>query len=188
MQDMNTALGKMSSHIKAGSDGKIHFKPEALLKDIDEVAQKYSGVAYSGSGAGAYFGQWEVDLNKATPLVSMRGSQKEFEFWEKKLSGQGFIVKYQHGDIKVFPDMKPIKEIYKTITNSSASWDGSDIAASELQSIQTAIDAQKNAVNSSVSRLLETFRQDNSHFETLVQLLIQLIKDLNQNNNSLINM
>ncbi|WP_108478670.1 MULTISPECIES: hypothetical protein [Providencia] len=60
--------------------------------------------------------------------------------------------------------------------------------AQELQSLQTAIDAQKNSVNSSTSRLLETFRQDNSHFETLVQLLIQLIKDLNQNNNSLINM
>lgn len=62
------------------------------------------------------------------------------------------------------------------------------ISAQIFQSFQTAIDAQKNAINSSVSRLLETFRQDNSHFDTLVQLLIQLIKDLNQNNNSLINM
>ncbi|HHR5901633.1 TPA: hypothetical protein ACS7XC_002552, partial [Providencia alcalifaciens] len=57
----------------------------------------------------------------------------------------------------------------------------------QFQSIQTAIDAQKNTVNSSVSRLLETFRQDNSHFETLVQLLIQLMKDLNQHNIGLIN-
>lgn len=59
--------------------------------------------------------------------------------------------------------------------------------AQEFQSMQTAIDSQKNAVNNSVSRLLENFRQDNSHFETLTQLLIQLIKDLGQNNNALIN-
>ncbi|MBO1915923.1 hypothetical protein J4727_04170 [Providencia rettgeri] len=38
----------------------------------------------------------------------------------------------------------------------------------------------KNAVNSSVSRLLETFRQDNSHFDTLTQLLIKLIQELDQ--------
>lgn len=61
------------------------------------------------------------------------------------------------------------------------------MVSQSFQSLQTAMDAQKNTVNSSVSRLLETFRQDNSHFETLVQLLIQLIKDLNQNNMSLIN-
>ncbi|MEX9941835.1 hypothetical protein AB7Z36_16270 [Providencia rettgeri] len=58
----------------------------------------------------------------------------------------------------------------------------------EFQSLQTAIDSQKNAINSSVSRLLETFRQDNSHFETLTQLLIQLYKDLQQYNNGYVNM
>lgn len=39
-----------------------------------------------------------------------------------------------------------------------------------------------------MSRLLETFRQDNSHFETLTQLLIQLYKDLQQYNNGYVNM
>lgn len=188
MQDMNTAIGKMSEHIRAGSDGKVHFKPEAFMIAIDNIAKKYSGTNFSGSGSGSYFGNWNADLSKAKPLSTIKGSQQEFDFWNKKLSSQGFIVKYENGNINIFPDMKPIKEIFKSITESSASWDGSDIMAQELQSLQTAIDAQKNAINSSVSRLLETFRQDNSHFETLVQLLIQLIKDLNQNNNSLINM
>ncbi|MEX6205173.1 hypothetical protein AB6G29_24515, partial [Providencia hangzhouensis] len=64
---------------------------------------------------------------------------------------------------------------------------GVDLMAQTVQSLQTAIDAQKNAVNSSVSRLLETFRQDNSHFDTLTQLLIKLIQELNQYNNGLVN-
>ncbi|SUC34059.1 36 kDa membrane antigen [Providencia rustigianii] len=188
MQDVNTAVGKMSQYITAGSDGKIQLKPEALLQDMDKMISKYSGKSYSGSDPGAYFGGWSADFSNATPLTAIKGTQEEFEFWDKKLSGQGFIVEYKNNEIKIYPDMKPIAEMYYSVTHSSATWNGSDIMSQELQSLQTAIDAQKNAVNSSVSRLLETFRQDNSHFETLVQLLIQLIKDLNQNNNSLINM
>lgn len=128
---------------------------------------------------------------KTPPLYTIQARSNvdvEFSFWEKKLSGQGFVVKKSGNEILIYPDFKPIREIYSSIKGSPVDWGGGDMMSQSFQSLQTAIDAQKNAVNSSVSRLLETFRQDNSHFETLVQLLIQLIKDLNQNNNSLINM
>lgn len=128
----------------------------------------------------------------APPLYTIQAGSNidaEFSFWEKKLSGQGFVVKKgEKNEILIYPDFKPIREIYLSIKGSPVDWDGGDMMSQSFQSLQTAIDAQKNSVNSSTSRLLETFRQDNSHFETLVQLLIQLIKDLNQNNNSLINM
>lgn len=127
----------------------------------------------------------------APPLYTIQAGSNidaEFSFWEKKLSGQGFVVKKSGNEILIYPDFKPIREIYSSIKGSPVEWHGGDMMSQSFQSFQTALDAQKNAVNSSVSRLLETFRQDNSHFETLVQLLIQLIKDLNQNNNSLINM
>ncbi|OAT51386.1 hypothetical protein [Providencia heimbachae] len=188
MQDVNTAIGKMSNYVEAGSDGKIYFKPEAFLISIDNSISKYSGNQFSGSGPGAYFGNWKPNLSNATPLITIQGNQQEYLFWEKKLAGQGFIVEKVNGNIKIYPDFKPIKEIFSSIANSPAKWDGSDMMTQSFQSLQTAIDGQKNTINSSVSRLLETFRQDNSHFETLVQLLIQLIKDLHQNNNGLINM
>ncbi|MTC74561.1 hypothetical protein GKR75_09840 [Providencia sp. wls1919] len=233
MQDMNTALGKLSSSIKAGSDGKINFKPKEFLMEIDTVVSKYSGISYSDYEAfytsssytesellTEYCEMWGQDLGKANtteknthdknkmreylktldsseygiktpPLYAIKASSDintEFSFWEKKLSGQGFIVKKKGSEILIYPDFKPIREMLLTIKSSPVDWGGGDMMSQSFQSIQTAIDAQKNAVNSSVSRLLETFRQDNSHFDTLVQLLIQLIKDLNQNNNSLINM
>ncbi len=188
MQDVNTALGKMSSYIEPGKDGKIKFYPLKFAKEIDSAVSKSFGVAFSNSNPSHYFGQWSANLDNAIPLISIKGNSQEFAFWDKKLSGQGFVVKHEKENIKIYPDEKPIKEIFLTIKGTSADWDGKDIMSQELQSLQTAIDSQKNTVNSSVSRLLETFRQDNSHFETLVQLLIQLIKDLHQNNNGLINM
>lgn len=196
MQDVNTALGKMSANVSAGKDGKITFKPRDFLRELDSSMSKYTQYDHRISpfdtmeevSPGGYYQSWSSSDSQTKPLATFDYTDAEFQFWEKKLSGQGFIVRENNGKIEVCPDLKPVREIFKSVANSSASWDGSDIMAQELQSLQTAIDAQKNAVNNSISRLLETFRQDNSHFETLVQLLIQLIKDLNQNNNSLINM
>lgn len=233
MQDVNTALGKLSDSIKSGSDGKIHFTPKKFMVDFDLAISKYSGISYSDYESfytsssytesqllTEYCEMWGEDLGKKNPtdqnthsknkmrdyLSTLDSSEYgtktpplytikagsdinvEFSFWEKKLSGQGFTVKKSGNEIQVYPDFKPIREILLAIKNSPAGWSGEDVMAQQFQSLQTAIDAQKNSVNSSVSRLLETFRQDNSHFDTLVQLLIQLIKDLNQNNNGLINM
>ena len=186
MQDVNTALGTMSQHMKAGDNGKIKFYPEDFAASVDEVMSKYTNQKYSGSNPSSYFGNWDPPLS-GTPLIKIPLSEGAYKFWKKKLDGQGFVVNTTASEIVIYPDFKPIKEVYSSIANSSAKWGGSDISAQEFQSMQTAIDAQKNTMNSSVSRLLETFRQDNSHFETLVQLLIQLLKDLYQNSMSLIN-
>lgn len=139
---------------------------------------------------GGYFGKWEPDFDKAKPLMEINGTEQEYAFWEKKLQGQGFIVKRVNGALRIFPDFKPVKEIFYTLNHSSATWDtdGSDISSQEFQSLQSIVDSQKGAINSSQSRLVETFRQDYSHFETLIQLLIQLYKDLQQYNNSYVNM
>lgn len=234
MQEINTALGKMSDYLKPGSDGKIKFTPEGFALHLDQVVSKYTGQTKpSNMSLSQYFGTWGDNLDNkyqkplfaydidATPYLNrvrehkdlidtntqafidkrteiynemFEFAEKSMAFWEKKLSGQGFVVKLNKttspisASIHIYPDLKPMAEIFAVIKNSPVDWEGSDMSAQSFQSLQTAIDAQKNAVNSSVSRLLETFRQDNSHFETLVQLLIQLIKDLNQNNNSLINM
>ncbi|WP_323085845.1 IpaD/SipD/SspD family type III secretion system needle tip protein, partial [Providencia alcalifaciens] len=187
MQDVNTALGKMSANVSAGKDGKINFKPRDFLRELDSSMSKYTQYdhrispfeAIEEASPGGYYQSWSSSDSLTKPLATFDYTDAEFQFWEKKLSGQGFIVRENNGKIEICPDLKPVREIFKSVANSSASWGGSDIMAQELQSLQTAIDAQKNAVNNSVSRLLETFRQDNSHFETLVQLLIQLIKDLN---------
>ncbi|CQR23527.1 YspD [Yersinia enterocolitica] len=56
------------------------------------------------------------------------------------------------------------------------------MASQSFQSLQTAIDSQKNSVNSSVSQLLERFRQDNSTFETMIQLLTKMTEDLHRYN------
>ena len=191
MQDINTAIGKMGHRMDAGKDGKIKFFPEDFAKDINEVVAKYSNKEYSGSDPSRFFGDWnltsDTDISNAKPLIQITKAEGVFEFWNKKLSGLGFVIKETQNHINIHPDYKPIKEIFSIIAKTNASWKGSDIMAQEFQSLQTAIDSQKNAINSSNSRLLETFRQDNSHFDTLVQLLIQLIKDLNQYNNGLMN-
>lgn len=246
MQDMNTLASKLSRYMEAGSDGKIKFAKEHVLKDMDSIVSKYSGTSMeievlgeteelkklqkqigeiTGTGNtlkkwldmmekgkqgeyigwvkkvielekspnlkdhGNYYGKWSPNLDNAKPLMEIKGGTKEYEFWEKKLTDQGFVTRRVDGKLCIYPDLKPIKEMFYAINHSSGKWnDGSDILSQEFQSLQTVIDSQKNAINSSVSRLLETFRQDNSHFETLTQLLIQLYKDLQQYNNGYVNM
>ncbi|WP_272666161.1 hypothetical protein [Providencia sp. PROV174] len=156
-----------------------------LSKKIKAAVQKLNL-----KSVGEYFGKWKPDFDNATPLMRITGTEQEYTFWEKKLSEQGFIVERMKGELYIFPDLKPVKEIFYALNHSSATWneEGSDISSQEFQSLQSAVDSQKNTINSSVSRLLETFRQDNSHFETLTQLLVQLYKDLQQYNNGYVNM
>lgn len=192
MQSMNTAIGTISNAIYAGKDGKIHFDSKKYLFAIDDAVGRYSGREFKGNKNNnddlrGYFRDWKQDTQDAKTLIQIPAKEGALEFWKKKLEGQGFIVRQAGKNINIYPDLKYISEIYSVISRSSVDWSGSDIMAQEFQSLQTAIDSQKSAINSGVSRLLETFRQDNSHFDTLVQLLIQLIKDLNQYNNGLMN-
>ncbi|MGF7482482.1 IpaD/SipD/SspD family type III secretion system needle tip protein [Providencia sp. SP181] len=192
MQDINTAIGKLSNHMKAGSDGKIEFYAKSFILDLNSAAAKYSGRPFTGNPNDAnhldgHFNSFSLDESQATPLLELPLENGVFEFWEKKLSGQGFIVKKTGTHVKIYPDLKPIAEIFNTVRGLNGWADGAQVQSQQFQSMQTAIDSQKNAVNNSVSRLLETFRQDNSHFETLTQLLIQLVRDLNQNNSALVN-
>lgn len=211
MQDVNTALGKISKYIKAGDSGKIKFLRTALLERLDDFFEPYTdhkevretelghskpAITESDEKNINYYQNWSAPKDSAWKLYEIKYSDSAFDFWKKKLDGQGFSVETRGNAsdkvIRIYPDLKPLREIMKSvydIDSTSKGWasKGVDLLAQSVQSMQTAIDAQKNAVNNSVSRLLETFRQDNSHFDTLTQLLVQLIKDLNQYNNSLIN-
>lgn len=164
-------------------------RQQQQLKDDNKRIEEQIKSNETRIGIGEYFGKWEPDYNKADPLMKIKGSKEEHEFWTKKLTGQGFVIKEIKGELRIYPDLKPIKEMFHAINHSSGKWnEGSDIMSQEFQSLQSAVDSQKNTINSSVSRLLETFRQDNSHFETLTQLLVQLYKDLQQYNNGYVNM
>ncbi|MEQ5703631.1 IpaD/SipD/SspD family type III secretion system needle tip protein [Providencia rettgeri] len=206
MQDVNTALGKISEYIKAGDSGKIKFLRVALLDRLDELFNKYTDhkevrenkpeITDSDEANKRYYENWSEPDKSAESIYQMKYSDSAFAFWKKKLHGQGFSVEIRNENnnkfIRIYPDINPLREIMKVIYDVDKyekGWasKGVDLMAQTVQSLQTAIDAQKNAVNSSVSRLLETFRQDNSHFDTLTQLLIKLIQELNQYNNGLVN-
>ncbi|MGJ3354920.1 hypothetical protein [Providencia sp. Je.9.19] len=180
-------LGSIFSSI-SGNIKKLEKEISALEKEIEDL--KGFKVVKEGISIGEYFGKWKPDFDNAKPLMEIKGTEQEYAFWEKKLQGQGFIVKRMNGALRIFPDLKPVKEIFYALNHSSLKWgdEGSDISPQEFQSLQSIVDSQKGAINSSQSRLLETFRQDNSHFGTLIQLLIQLYKDLQQYNNSYVNM
>ncbi|MCL0003875.1 IpaD/SipD/SspD family type III secretion system needle tip protein [Providencia rettgeri] len=211
MQDVNTALGKISEYIKAGDNGKIKFQRVKLLDRLDELFNKYTDhkevrlnelkkdkplTTDDDDDNRDYYKNWSESDSSAEKIYEMDYSDSAFNFWKKKLDGQGFRVgirgEYGQRVIRIYPDITPLKEIMTAIydvEDTTNGWKtaGVELMAQTVQSLQTAIDAQKNAVNSSVSRLLETFRQDNSHFDTLTQLLIKLIQELNQYNSGLVN-
>ncbi|HDL7750677.1 TPA: IpaD/SipD/SspD family type III secretion system needle tip protein [Yersinia enterocolitica] len=180
MRDVNTAVGKISDFIKAGGDGKINFRPGDFLESLDKTFAKYT--SYTKTEMGNYK-KWSPDDNSTKPIYTFSGDNAEFNFWQKKL-GDGYIVKRSTsgGEIQILPNLSAIRNIYSSVANSEASWGGSDMNSASFQSLQSAIDSQKNTVNSSVSQLLEKFRQDNSTFETLIQLLQQMTKDLHHYN------
>lgn len=207
MQGVNTALGKIPEYIKAGDSGKIKLQRTALLNRLDELFEPYTdhkkvrgnkpSIKDSDAANIKYYEDWSKPETSAEKIYEIKYSEPVFEFWKKKLDGQGFKVETRGSDdskvIRIYPDLKPLREIMKSIYDIDSSGDGwaskgVNLLAQSVQSMQTAIDAQKNVINNSVSRLLETFRQDNSHFDTLTQLLVQLIKDLNQYNSGFISM
>ncbi|ATM88359.1 TPA: IpaD/SipD/SspD family type III secretion system needle tip protein [Yersinia enterocolitica] len=179
MKDANTAIGKMSDFIKAGSDGKIHFRPKAFLEEMNKTFSKYTHFNAYGQG---HYQNWSPNDNSTKLIHSFSGDDTALGFWKEKL-GDGYIVKRGgDGKIEIFPNLTAIRQIYASVANSSANWEGGDMASQSFQSLQTAIDSQKNSVNSSVSQLLERFRQDNSTFETMIQLLTKMTEDLHRYN------
>lgn len=180
MKDVNTAVGKISDFIKAGSDGKINFKPKDFLESLDATFEKYTEYKV-GSDYSSDYKKWSSNNNDTKKIFSFTGDQQAKDFWESKL-GDGFIVTLNGKDIEIRPNLDPIRNIYSTIANSETKWTGGDTNSQAFQSLQAAIDSQKNTVNSGVSQLLERFRQDNSTFETFIQLLVQMTKDLHQYN------
>lgn len=183
METLNKALGLLSTYISAGKDGKIHFNRSEFDNQF-MIALKDYVIPKTGTAWDA----WREPVidddrisNFINPIASISAKEGMASFFKKKLEGQGFIVKEIDGQIKIYPDFNVVKEIKKIVDDVGLNGDG-DLISQAFQSMQTAIDSKKNSVNNSVSRLLEAFRQDNSHFETLTQLLIQLLKDLFQYN------
>lgn len=177
MEKVNNALGKMSSYISSGNDGKIHFKKEDFLV---EFKKKFEDMLWKKSVWGTELNVINID-SYVKPIASFTSKPGMYNFFSKKLKDQGFFVKEFGGNVHIYPDFNSVVEMLSTVDSSLKESKG-DIMSQAFQSVQTALDSKKNAVNNSVSRLLETFRQDNSHFETLTQLLIQLLKDLFQYN------
>lgn len=206
MESLNFALGKMSKNLEAGKNGEIKLYKGKIFDDLNiSMKDYYLNGKFSSSKEGdgnvfevgyinildkIYTGSpptFNVSENQLVenmkPMSSFEYSKESLDFWNKKLEGQGFIVVKKDDRINIYPDMAPLKKIYTTVRSLSGEWYGEVSVSSQIfQSLQTGIDSQKNAVNNTISRLLETFRQDNSHFETLTQLLIQLYKDLFQYN------
>lgn len=183
MKDVNTAMGKISDHISTGSDGRITLNTGALLKQIDTQLMKYTG---QKSGEESPIKVWAKSDSKGEPIHTFNGDDNSLAFWQKKL-GTGFsIERGANNEIKILPNLEPIKNIYKNlIANNTANnnvWTRAEMSSQVFQTLQSSIDSQKNGVNSSVSQLLERFRQDNSTFETLIQLLTKMTEDLHRYN------
>ncbi|HDL8432428.1 IpaD/SipD/SspD family type III secretion system needle tip protein [Yersinia enterocolitica] len=191
MKVTHTALGTISNHIEAGSDGKIKFNLYEFAKSMHEQLQKYVVCSFPErkndkqitEDMKAFAKNWPPKDAKINPIYTFTGGDKELAFWEKKL-GTGFKVEYKEssGQIEVYPDLAPITEIYKLLQGTEARWVGSDTNAQAFQSLQSGIDSQKNAIDNSVTQLLEKFRQDNTSFETLIQLLTKMVDDLHRYN------
>ncbi|EMD1717165.1 hypothetical protein ACRGNN_001036 [Providencia stuartii] len=181
MEKVNKGLGSISQCLDSGSNGYINLDKKKFFDSLKDSLKDYT---YEHTR-----NFWDHSLsidnvnNVIKPMARFDSKPGMLEFWQKKLNGQGFLVKEIDGVIYIYPDMQPIKDIYETVHPiMGVDTPKGEMMVQTFQSMQTAIDSKKNAVNNSVSRLLETFRQDNSHFETLTQLLIQLLKDLFQYN------
>lgn len=189
MKDVNTAVGKISGYIEAGSDGKIYFTGYSYMNDMVKTLGKYINFGETNPVA-SYFKVWAEGNSPALPIHTFNGDEKALNFWQRKL-GDSFVV--QRGadqKIEILPSLGPIKNIIKTVHTSgayhestgAASWNKYAMSTQVFQSLQSAIDSQKNTVNSGMSQLLERFRQDNSTFETMIQLLTKMTEDLHRYN------
>ncbi|CNK33888.1 YspD [Yersinia mollaretii] len=182
MRDVNTALGKISDFIGAGTDGRITFRVPEFLRGMAEALSKYTG---SKPNSQDDFRNWSPDKNLVKPIHTFSGDDTALTFWQKKL-GDGFTVRRDpnnNKNIEILPNLNPIKQIYSSVAHAYVGWNpGAEITSQSFQTLQSSLDSQKNGVNSSVSQLLERFRQDNSTFETLIQLLTKMTEDLHRYN------
>lgn len=180
MKDVNTAVGKISDFIGPGNDGRLTFKVPEFLRGMADELNKYTG---SKPNSQDEFKNWTPEQSSTKPIYTFKGDNNALDFWKNKL-GDGFIVIRGWGsDIEIKPNLKPIKEIYSSVAHAHVGWNpGAEISSQGFQTLQSAIDSQKNGVNSSVSQLLERFRQDNSTFETMIQLLTKMTEDLHRYN------
>ncbi|QHB33869.1 IpaD/SipD/SspD family type III secretion system needle tip protein [Yersinia canariae] len=183
MKDVNTALGTISNFISAGKDGKIVFEAEDFAKSLHKGLQGYTVYSVQNTNDYKEWSQWN---NDTIPIHIFKGDEKTLDFWTKKL-GDGFIVRRpphtsDEITIQIVPNLEPIRNIFSSISNIKGPWNGNEMQSQVFQSLQTAIDSQKSSVNNSVSQLLERFRQDNSTFETMIQLLTKMTEDLHRYN------
>lgn len=183
MKDVNTAVGKISDFISAGNDGRIVLNTGAFLKQMDNALSKYTGQKSGEEGA---IKSWATSNAEGQPLHTFNGDKNALDFWKKKLE-PGFIVRdVGNNQISILPNLEAVKNIYKSLIENNKSnnnvWNNASMLSQSFQSLQTAIDNQKNSVNSNVSQLLERFRQDNSTFETMIQLLTKMTEDLHRYN------
>lgn len=191
MKDVNTELGKISDFIGTGSDGRITFRVPEFLRGMAEALSKYTN---SKPNSQEDFKNWSPDQNSVKPIYTFNGDAAALTFWQKKL-GDGFTVREQtrtvgingqwelKTELIVLPNLNPIKQIYSSVAHAHVGWNpGAEISSQGFQTLQSALDSQKNAVNSSVSQLLERLRQDNSTFETMIQLLTKMTEDLHRYN------
>lgn len=180
MKDVNTAVGKISDFIKPGDEGRIKFWVGGFLTEMAKTLDKYTTFKPLSKDD---FKNFPSNESSTKSIYSFQGDNAALDFWKGKL-GDGFIVVRGLGNyIEIKPNLKAIKEIYSSATNAHVGWhDGSEISSQGFQTLQSSIDSQKNGVNSSVSQLLERFRQDNSTFETLIQLLTKMTEDLHRYN------
>ncbi|MCB5307106.1 hypothetical protein [Yersinia massiliensis] len=150
---------------------------------MDNALSKYTG---QKSGEEAPIKNWAASNSEGESLHTFSGDKHALDFWKKKLE-PGFIVKHGgNNQISILPNLEPVRNIYKSLIANNGSnnniWTNASMLSQSFQSLQTAIDSQKNSVNSNVSQLLERFRQDNSTFETMIQLLTKMTEDLHRYN------
>lgn len=187
MQDINEALGKMSDYISAGSDGKVKFKTNEFFDSLAEVFNRYSDDTVKSNfdkGTVNFDENWVPKEDWTKPIYSFEGDDKALEFWQKKLGG-GFIARRGAGNtIEIIPNLASLGDIFQRLrplmVKDADSWP--QLSPQAFQALQTAIDSDKSTINNSLSQLLERFRQDNSSFETLLQLLTKVTEDLHRYN------
>ncbi|MHA0902010.1 IpaD/SipD/SspD family type III secretion system needle tip protein [Enterobacter ludwigii] len=171
MKEINAALGRLHEFMKPGSDGKVEFDRDGFLSAWKKVRNEY-GVVQNDSN----FGQPTLAIHSFT------GSVEEYNFWKGKLDSP-FVVRKNGPRIEIYIDGGMLDKITATIANTQSG----EIHSAIFNTLQQAIDSHKNGFNNGVSQLLERFRQDNSVFDSLIQLLTQVTSDLHRYNLSYMN-
>lgn len=187
MKEFDAAIGTMSDSIDPGDNGQVRFTIKEFGRALEAAMAPYTTFPTVPDKSESEFERWSDNDNYTKPIFTFEGDKAALRFWENKL-GSGFIVRRDgFGKIHIYPNLAPIRDIFKRLCKSSPAWNpsdpkGDDMSAAAFQALQAAIDSDKSTVNNGVSQLLEKFRQDNSTFETLLQLLTKLTEDLHRYN------